>query len=148
MNSTKQRIFLGIAEILAGEKHGDVARGAGGQEMIEAVFDNLPDNIRDAYNHINMGIAEIEVGTRVGDADRVGWGYSVVDDALLALNGLRADGADARMELHRAGVKLWEIADSHLAFTGDYGRYLRARERFQIALSKIAGGNRLKGGAK
>jgi len=99
----------------------------------------IKQKIRDAYNHINMGIAEIEVGTRVGDPDRVGWGWATVDDALLSLEGMRVNETDLRMELHRAAMELWEIAEPHLVGTEDAVRYMRARERFQTILSALVG---------
>jgi len=139
MNSTKQKIWSGIAEIVAGEKHGDIARGDRGQEMVRKVLDDLPDNIRDAYNQVTQGAAEIEVGTRDGDADRVGWGWATVDDALLALNALRVDDAYTRMELHRAAMEMFDIAMPCLV--GDLvDKFSAARELHQKCLAKLAGG--------
>ena len=51
-----------------------------------------------------------------------------------------SDDADTRMELHRAAMELWEIAEPHMVGTEDAVRYMRARERHQIALSRLAGG--------
>jgi len=138
--TTKERIFLGIAEILAGYKSGDTERGDRGQEMVRKVFDNLPATIRDAYNQVTQGAAEIEVGTRLGDADRVGWGWATVDDALLALNALRADDADTRMELHESALTMWETAWPYLVATQDSDKFIAARTLHQDCLAKLAGG--------
>ena len=139
MNSTKERIWTGIAEIVAGYKSGDIARGDRGQEMVRKVLDNLPDNIRDTYNHINMGIAEIEVGTRDGDADRVGMGYATIDDALLALNARQATDHDLLMQIHESAMDMFEIAMPYLL--GDLvDKFLAARTLHQDCLSKLSGG--------
>ena len=144
--TNKERIFLGIAEILAGMITGDLQRSEQGQAMVEAVFDNLPATTRDVYNQINLAAAEIEVGTRVGDPDRVGWGWAVIEDALLALDGLRAKDRDLLigklMELHKSALTMWETAWPYLVATQDSDKFIAARTLHQNCLANLAGGGR------
>ena len=139
MTSTKQRIYRGIAEILAGMTTGDSARSEQGQAMVNQVFDNLPATIRAAYNTITLAAAEIEVGTKTGDYDRVGLGWSALDDGMLALDALRAKDADLMSQLDQARKDMWEAVRHHIP--------LEARQQFasvmtahQNILAKLASG--------
>lgn len=142
MSSIKERIFGGIAEILAGMKSGDEERSKRGQAMVNQAFDNLPPTIRDAYNHINLAAAEIEVGTRLGDHDRVGWGWAAIDDAMLALDALRAKDHDLLYQLDQARQDMWEAAARYLPLEARH-KVAAAMTAHQNVLAKLAGGEKL-----
>jgi len=140
MTSIKQRVFLGIAEILAGHNSGDLARSEQGQAMVNQVFDNLPASIRAAYGTINLAAAEIEVGTKTGDYDRVGGGWAALDDAMLALDALRQKDNDLLMDLHKSALTMWEIAWPYLVGKNDSEKFMTARTLHQDCLARLSGG--------
>lgn len=86
-----------------------------------------------------LGAAEMLAGHNTGDNARAEAGQETIRQALAEISAGQESGLLAA--LNAAATEMMEIAQGKLS-SGDMRAFLKARERFQAALAKLAGGER------